>query len=287
MLFLVLTNILQISVFFVHLQLSFMWHAWETNILYTFTYKYLINSSNKFLPFAAPTVQLIFSSHFTKLKAEKFRAHILQAFESVLGSPVTIEIRCESNKETSAGFRVPLILPASKNGSSQMAIDPVLNAGSRMPRTGEYLEGRSEIVEVPTSPRKYEGNEPTNHNVESSRRGLQHTRAGESVSNKKPAVGSLVERRKLGETSQSKSIVRSKVSLARVIQQAEGCTQQAGWSKHKAVSIAEKLEQENLYVFEEFFILFTYYHANLIIILGWHRSWNHLLAVNFILLEKA
>ncbi|KAG6778902.1 hypothetical protein POTOM_015265 [Populus tomentosa] len=195
---------------------------------------------------AAPTVQLIFSSHFTKLKAEKFRAHILQAFEYVLGSPVTIEIRCESNKETSAGFRVPLILPASKNGSSQMAIDPVLNAGSRMPRTGDYLEGRSEIVEVPTSPRKYEVNEPTNHNVESSRRGLQHTRAGESVSNKKPAVGSLVERRKLGETSQSKSIVRSKVSLARVIQQAEGCTQQAGWSKHKAVSIAEKLEQENL-----------------------------------------
>ncbi|KAJ6926091.1 hypothetical protein NC651_010512 [Populus alba x Populus x berolinensis] len=195
---------------------------------------------------AAPTVQLMFSSHFTKLKAEKFRAHILQAFESVLGSPVTIEIRCESNKETSAGFRVPLILPASKNGSSQVAIDPVLNAGSRMPRTGDYLEGRSEIVEVPTSPRKYEGNEPTNHNVESSRRGLQHTRAGESVSNKKPAVGSLVERRKLGETSQSKSIVRSKVSLARVIQQAEGCTQQAGWSKHKAVSIAEKLEQENL-----------------------------------------
>ncbi|XP_011010905.1 PREDICTED: protein STICHEL-like 3 [Populus euphratica] len=195
---------------------------------------------------AAPTVQLIFSSHFTKLKAEKFRAHILQAFESVLGSPVTIEIRCESNKETSAGFRVPLILPASKNGSSEMAIDPVLNAGSRMPRTGDYLEGRSEIVEVPTSPRKYEGNEPANHNVESSRRGLQHTRAGESVSNKKPAVRSLVERRKLGETSQSKSIVRSKVSLARVIQQAEGCTQQAGWSKHKAVSIAEKLEQENL-----------------------------------------
>ncbi|KAH8511686.1 hypothetical protein H0E87_009019, partial [Populus deltoides] len=194
---------------------------------------------------AAPTVQLIFSSHFTKLKAEKFRAHILQAFESVLGSPVTVEIRCESNKETSAGFRVPLILPTSKNGSSQMAIDPVLNAGSRMPRTGDYLEGMSEIVEVSTSPRKYEGNEPTNHNVESSRRGLQHTRAGESVSNKKPAMGSLVERRKSGETSQSKSIVRSKVSLARVIQQAEGCTQQAGWSKHKAVSIAEKLEQEN------------------------------------------
>ncbi|PNT12223.1 hypothetical protein POPTR_011G071300v4 [Populus trichocarpa] len=192
---------------------------------------------------AAPTVQLIFSSHLTKLKAEKFRAHILQAFESVLGSPVTIEIRCELNKETNAGFHLPA---ASKIGSSQMAMDSEPNAGSRMPRTGDSLEGRSEIVEIPASPRKYEGNEPANHNVESSRRGLQRTWAGESVSNKKPAMGSMVERRILGEPSQSKSIVRSKVSLAHVIQQAEGCTQQAEWSKHKAVSIAEKLEQENL-----------------------------------------
>ncbi|CAK7350372.1 unnamed protein product [Dovyalis caffra] len=195
---------------------------------------------------AAPTVQLIFSSHFTKLKAEKFRAHILQAFESVLGSPVTIEIRCDSNKEKSAGFHAPLILPAFKNGSSQMAIDPEPNSGSRMPRTGDSLEGRSEIVEIPASPRNYEGNEPANHNIVSSRRGLRHTRAGESVSNKKPTMGSVVERRIPGEPSQCKSIVRSKVSLAHVIQQAEGCTQQAGWSKHKAVSIAEKLEQENL-----------------------------------------
>uniref|UniRef100_A0A6M2EWE3 Uncharacterized protein n=1 Tax=Populus davidiana TaxID=266767 RepID=A0A6M2EWE3_9ROSI len=192
---------------------------------------------------AAPTVQLIFSSHLTKLKAEKFRAHILQAFESVLGSPVTIEIRCELNKETNVGFHLPA---ASKIGSSQMAMDSEPNAGSRMPRTGDSLEGRSEIVEIPASPRKYEGKEPANHNVESSRRVLQRTWAGESVSNKKPAMGSTVERGILGEPSQSKSIVRSKVSLAHVIQQAEGCTQQAEWSKHKAVSIAEKLEQENL-----------------------------------------
>ena len=198
-------------------------------------------------------MQLIFSSHLTKLKAEKFRAHILQAFESVIGSPVTIEIRCELNKETNAGFHLPA---ASKIGSSQMAMDSEPNAGSRMPRTGDSLEGRSEIVEIPASPRKYEGNEPANHNVESSRRGLQRTWAGESVSNKKPAMGSMVERRILGEPSQSKSIVRSKVSLAHVIQQAEGCTQQAEWSKHKAVSIAEKLEQENLYVFAELFIPF-------------------------------
>ncbi|KAI8567949.1 hypothetical protein RHMOL_Rhmol02G0160800 [Rhododendron molle] len=47
---------------------------------------------------AAPTVRLTFSSHLTKSKAEKYTAHILQAFESVLGSPVTIEIKCESKK---------------------------------------------------------------------------------------------------------------------------------------------------------------------------------------------
>ena len=198
-------------------------------------------------------MQLIFSSHLTKLKAEKFRAHILQAFESVLGSPVTIEIRCELNKETNVGFHLPA---ASKIGSSQMAMDSEPNAGNKMPRTGDSPEGRSEIVEILASPRKYEGNEPANHEVETSRIGLQRTWAGESVSNEKPSMGSMVERRKLGEPSQNKSIVRSKVSLTHVIQQAEGCAQQAGWSKHKAVSIAEKLEQENLYVFAELFPLF-------------------------------
>ncbi|KAG7532565.1 P-loop containing nucleoside triphosphate hydrolase [Arabidopsis thaliana x Arabidopsis arenosa] len=42
--------------------------------------------------------------------------------------------------------------------------------------------------------------------------------------------------------NQNQSIVRGKVSLAQVIKQAEGNS----WSKHKAVEIANKLEQENL-----------------------------------------
>lgn len=42
--------------------------------------------------------------------------------------------------------------------------------------------------------------------------------------------------------NQNQSIVRGKVSLAQVIKQAEGNS----WSKHKAVLIANKLEQENL-----------------------------------------
>ncbi|KAJ9135993.1 hypothetical protein P3X46_033110 [Hevea brasiliensis] len=197
---------------------------------------------------AAPTVQLIFSSHVTKSRAEKFRAHILQAFESVLGSPVTIEIRCESNKDTSGGFHAPLILPASRKASSWMAVEPETTTGSRMPRRGETLYvGRSEIVEIPASPREIKGNGHVDNNAESSKRGLQHARVGDSaVSHKKYSISPMSERRKLGEQSQSKSLVRSKVSLAHVIQQAEGCTQQTGWSKRKAVSIAEKLEQENL-----------------------------------------
>ncbi|KAG8634581.1 protein STICHEL-like 3 isoform X2 [Manihot esculenta] len=196
---------------------------------------------------SAPTVQLIFSSHLTKLKAEKFRVHILQAFDSVLGLPVTIEIRCESNKDTSGMVHAPLMLPASRKVSSQMAQEQETTTGSRMPRAGESLyAGRSEIVEIPASPREIKGN-GLHNNAESSKRSLQHARVGGSaVPYETCSVDSMSERRKLGKQSPSKSLVRSKVSLAHVIQQAEGCTQQTGWSNRKAVSIAEKLEQENL-----------------------------------------
>ncbi|XWS19741.1 hypothetical protein CRYUN_Cryun31cG0043000 [Craigia yunnanensis] len=217
---------------------------------------------------AAPTVQLMFSSHMTKSKAEKYRGHILQAFESVLGSPVTIEIRCQEQKDARAGFHGLLVLPASRDGPSQMVMDPESNSGNRMPRAGfvdfskkamrgidarvssqaqllhlESLEsGRSEIVEIPASPREVNDNEHAD-NIESNRR---DSRVANAASNRKSTLESIPGRRKLGERSQSQSIVRSKVSLARVIQQAEGCSQRNRWSKHKAVSIAEKLEQENL-----------------------------------------
>ncbi|XVF40273.1 hypothetical protein PTKIN_Ptkin01aG0099100 [Pterospermum kingtungense] len=220
---------------------------------------------------AAPTVQLMFSSHMTKSKAEKFRGHILQAFEFVLGSPVTIEIRCEAKKDAKAGFHGLPVLPSSRDGPSQMVMDPESNSGNRMHRAGsddrnkrvmrdmrdrdarvgsqaqllhsESLEGgRSEIVEIPASPREANDNEHTD-NIESNRRG---SRVADAAAYRKTTLASTSGRRKLGELSQSQSIVRSKVSLAHVIQQAEGCAQRNGWSKRKAVSIAEKLEQENL-----------------------------------------
>lgn len=153
---------------------------------------------------AAPTVQLMFTSQLNKSKAEKFRGQILHAFELVLGSPVTIEIRCEPRKD-------------NNNDSKRISTDSNVSGSTLAPLHAETQEmGKSEIVEV------------HNNNTQLSRSNM----------------ASIPERRKPAE--QCQSIVRGKVSLAHVIQQVEGCKQRSGWSKHKAVSIAAKLEQENL-----------------------------------------
>ncbi|CAL9123126.1 unnamed protein product [Musa textilis] len=66
----------------------------------------------------APTVHLVFSSNANKSRAEKFRGQILQAFESVLSSPVILEIRCRSRNGVRSD--VPVALPGSESGSSKM-----------------------------------------------------------------------------------------------------------------------------------------------------------------------
>lgn len=227
--------------------------------------------------FAAPTVQLMFSSYLTKSKAEKFREHILQAFESFLGSPVTLEIRCESRKDVRAGVQVPLILPGSDDGSSQMMTNPQSVTNKRMPKAGNYIGtkrvlkdravkavgtslakllhtnslemAKSEIVEIVASRREPECKEHVDNSAQFVERGLEGVWIEEAAySHPKSTLGSFPERRKIGEQDQSRSLIRNKVSLAHVIQKEEGCTQQSGWSRGKAISIAEKLEQENLYV---------------------------------------
>lgn len=171
----------------------------------------------------------MFSSHSTKSKAEKFKTQILQAFESVVGSPITIEIRCQLSEDVKVGT---IILPS-----------PSYYYKETNPVSGDYDERRrfkkdrnggssevqfnsvgAEIVELEASPNE-----------------LVHKGKEKAVVDKTSCVP---DRR-----NQSLSLVRGKVSLAHVIQQAEGCAHQSGWSKRKAVSIAEKLEQENLYVF--------------------------------------
>ncbi|XP_048333787.2 protein STICHEL-like 3 [Ziziphus jujuba] len=195
---------------------------------------------------AAPTVQLIFTSPLTKSTAEKFREHILQAFELVLGSSVTIEIRCDSRKDSKPGVHVPLMLPASKDGSSQIRDTNGVSSQAHLLHSNTKEMGKSEIVEIEASPRETKSKDHDNHE-ESGTQSLKDGQTGEAAASHKKSASALIqEKQKFGGQSRSQSLVRSKVSLAHVIQQAEGCSQRSGWSKRKAVSIAEKLEQENL-----------------------------------------
>ncbi|QCD76889.1 DNA polymerase III subunit gamma/tau [Vigna unguiculata] len=195
---------------------------------------------------AAPTVQLMFSSHLTKSTAEKFTGQILQAFESVLGSSVTIEIRCESNKDAGSAVHQPPTLPATNNILSQIRDFNGVGSLPHPTLTDSVEKRRGEIVEEASSQVEHKRNEQQVDGHGTSYRKLEGTSiiGQTSVSQNKPIVKSQLEQRKLMEQNQSRSLVRSKVSLAHVIQQAEG--QRSGWSKRKAVSIAEKLEQENL-----------------------------------------
>ncbi|GMH05523.1 hypothetical protein Nepgr_007363 [Nepenthes gracilis] len=207
---------------------------------------------------AAPTVQLIFSSPQNKAKAEKFRAYILQAFESVLVSPVIIEIRSESRKDARHGASAPLILPVSEDGSSQPNLSLDFISNTWVPRLGyDDISGRispsvvngrtSEIVEVAASPMELKSDGDANFKEQSDRRGLEGSWICDARSSgKKFDPSSMSEHRRIEEQNNCQSLVRSKVSLAHVIQQAEGCSHHSAWTKRKAVSIAEKLEQENL-----------------------------------------
>ncbi|KAH6759476.1 AAA-type ATPase family protein [Perilla frutescens var. frutescens] len=195
---------------------------------------------------AAPTVQLMFNSQLTKSKAEKYRLHILQAFESVLRCPVTLEIRCESRNGTGRG---PILLPATQT-PSHLDVNFTPNTSNWMPTASHNDMGRlqnrdtttssevnrREIVEIEASPVEYKGVKRGDDKVDSDRRSVEN--AGVTSSQKISTV--------LGEKNQCLTLVKGKVSLAHVIQHAEGCSQHSGWSKRKAVSIAEKLEQENL-----------------------------------------
>lgn len=224
---------------------------------------------------AAPTVQLLFSSHVSKSKAEKFRGQILQAFESVLCSSVILEIRCESKKDVRPDVQVPLVLPVSENGSSQMTMmhKSITNQRPLCPGSESFIRrlpkengikgigfsqarrlhsdplerAKGEIVETVASPQENEHNDLTDNTTELKKKGLGSVWVeGSSSSQHHGNLVPLAERREGEEQLRRQSLVRSKVSLAHVIQQAEGCAQRGVWSRRKAMSIAEKLEQENL-----------------------------------------
>ncbi|KAL2475180.1 Protein STICHEL-like 3 [Abeliophyllum distichum] len=107
--------------------------------------------------------------------------------------------------------------------------------------------GGSEIVEIEASPRETKDSKSRDYRTDFGRQnGKNALVITVTPSQKTSSTTAFLVRQKLGDKNQSLSLVRSKVSLAHVIQQAEGCSQQSRWSKRKAVSIAEKLEQENM-----------------------------------------
>ncbi|ONK81961.1 uncharacterized protein A4U43_C01F34690 [Asparagus officinalis] len=189
----------------------------------------------------APTARLIFNSPANKAKAEKFRGQILQAFESTLHSEVILEIRCESKKDM-GHLPVDMIVPnqrphylGSENLMRGLTKDNDQGIGSS--HGGRiHTNTHGEITEIAASPR--DGGEKGLIN------GIGEFKEASSLQHQ--GSFALSHSRESEEQRRRQSLVRGKVSLAHVIQQAEGCAQAGGWSKRKAMSIAEKLEQDNL-----------------------------------------
>uniref|UniRef100_A0ACD5VTH9 Uncharacterized protein n=1 Tax=Avena sativa TaxID=4498 RepID=A0ACD5VTH9_AVESA len=219
----------------------------------------------------APTVQLIFSSRVNKSKAENFRGQILQAFESVLHSATILKIRYESENDARAGHdpsmftyqendspnitlrrsfskHSPLSSGGEKNLTGRLKKDrPVKGSSStktRWMQSDPHILTEGEIIEVVPShmhrhAETYNGvrdiNERKKDNIWEEALSSSNQ---DSVINQGGRNGNKQRRQN--------SIVKGKVSLAHVISKAEACSQGGGWSRRKALSIAEKLEKENL-----------------------------------------
>uniref|UniRef100_A0ACD5T8A3 Uncharacterized protein n=1 Tax=Avena sativa TaxID=4498 RepID=A0ACD5T8A3_AVESA len=217
----------------------------------------------------APVVQLMFSSRVNNSKAEKSRGQILQAFESVLSSATILEIRYDLKED---GEGVPAILPYHEDTSSIMALRRSFTKHSSVSSGGDDLvrrlqKGRvaqgarsnqtrwmqsdphilteGEIIEVGPSQTEWYDEQDTGAVATDKRRHSVRDAAALSSQDQEnigPRGGINVN----NEHDRQKNIVRGKVSLAHVINRAEGCSQQGGWSRQKAMSITEKLEKENL-----------------------------------------
>jgi hypothetical protein len=211
----------------------------------------------------------MFSSHVNKSKAEKSRGQIMQAFESVLSSAIILEIRYESEED---GGGVPAILPYREDTSSNIALrrsftkhSSVSSGGENLVRRlhkGSVAQGASsnqtrwmqsdphiltegEIIEVGPSQMEWY-DEPDTGVVATDKRRQSVREAAALSSQDQENIGSRGGMNVNNEHDRQRNIVRGKVSLAHVINRAEGCSQQGGWPRQKAMSITEKLEQENL-----------------------------------------
>ncbi|KAL6845610.1 hypothetical protein ACP4OV_025105 [Aristida adscensionis] len=219
----------------------------------------------------APTVQLIFSSRVNKSKAENYRGQILQAFESVLRSAIILEIRYESRNDARTGH-APSVFPYPENDSLNTTLRRSFTKHSPLSPGGENLTRRlkkdnvvkgarsirtrwmqsdphilteGEIIEVGPS-HMHRHAERNSGVLDANERSKDSIWEQEGLSS--PDQERMFNQRARNGNRQRRqnSIVKGKVSLAHVIGRAEVCSQQGGWSRRKAMSIAEKLEQENL-----------------------------------------
>ncbi|KAF6997006.1 hypothetical protein CFC21_013270 [Triticum aestivum] len=205
----------------------------------------------------APTVQLMFSSRVNKSKAEKSRGQILQAFESVLSSAIILEIRYES-KDGGEGVEdaysnIALTRSFTKHSSvssggenlvSRLQKGRVAQGTSsnqtRWMQSDPHILTEGEIIEVGPSEMEWYGEPDTGAVASDKRRSVwEAALSSHDQENIRPPGGT-------NEHDRQKNIVRGKVSLAHVMNKAEACSQQGGWSRQKGMSITEKLEQENL-----------------------------------------
>lgn len=208
-------------------------------------------------------MQLIFSSRTKKSRAEKFEGHILQAFESVLGSPVTLKMSskssfnatsnqaaacfCSFDSASSEAIKKP---HSMKKQNSLYSVSDDLKGkfteanvlrkiGSDRPRwlgAGLHIMKEDEIIEA---------GPPEQRNKSLGMQKIVRAREEASTSQHHANLGSSSEWKEI-EQKQIKSLVRGKVSLAHVLQHAEDCYHHGGLSRCKAMSMAKKLEQENL-----------------------------------------
>ncbi|KAL5230381.1 hypothetical protein ABZP36_029157 [Zizania latifolia] len=219
----------------------------------------------------APTVQLMFNSQVNKSKAERSREQILHAFEYVLSSAITLEIRYEPKDDAIEG-RVPAISPFPEDSSSNTALRRSFTKHSSVSSRGENLirklqtdsvvQGASsnqtrwmqsdphiltegEIIEVGPSQMDWHG-EPHNRAVATKEISDEIVWGAATLTSQDQENIVQGGKNVNNEHGRQNSIVRGKVSLAHVINKADTCSQQGGWSRQKAMSIAEKLEQENL-----------------------------------------
>ncbi|XP_020575903.1 protein STICHEL-like 3 isoform X2 [Phalaenopsis equestris] len=201
---------------------------------------------------AAPIVQLVFMSPASKSKAEKFRGQILQALEFVFRTSVILEIRCYPRIDARQGARVFDDLDEPNNISSRMTAiqHSISNHNSHSPQSESLLR------RMPHENAQRGSGSRLADELQFDYLAMERDRKGKGPECVKAGVGSssqkhedsanLCGRMGYEERNHSKSLVKGKVSLAHVIQQAEGCANHGGWSKQRAISIAEKLEQENM-----------------------------------------